>query len=61
MTKPANWCDECKHFLVKDENYKDVCDLKHKPRFYEPKTFSQVHMGVWGWKRKCKDFARGET
>jgi len=56
MSKPASWCDECKHFSFKDEKPFYACDLKHKPRFYEPKTYSQVHMGVWGWKRVCDDF-----
>jgi hypothetical protein len=56
MSKPANFCDECKHFIDKTEDIKNVCELKHKPRFYEPKTYSQVHMGVWGWKRRCDDF-----
>jgi hypothetical protein len=61
--KPANWCDECKHYTITGEeefHYRNVCALGHKPRFYVPKTNSQAYLGIWGWKRKCENFIRGE-
>ncbi len=61
MSKPANWCDECKYYDPKELAPKDVCTLKHKPRFYEPKTYSHMFMGVWGWKRRCDDFTPSEV
>ena len=58
MTKPAVFCDQCRHYdptlLEAGEGW--PCEEGHKPRFYAPKTMSQAHTNDWGWKRRCDDF-----
>ena len=56
MSKPANWCDQCKHYINNDKETWDICALGNKPRFYAPQTMRQAMNGDWGWKRKCEDF-----
>lgn len=61
MSKPAKWCDECKHYsLIDDDPKSNVCGLNHKPRFYVPQTNSQAYLNIWGWKRRCEDFVPEE-
>lgn len=58
MSKPAKYCDECKHYVDQEDEskWRDVCGLNHKPRFFIPQTMSQAHSKNWGWKRRCGDF-----
>lgn len=54
MTKPANHCDECKHFYYHVGADVHECMKGHKPRFYKPHWIDKNTS--WGWKRKCEDF-----
>ncbi len=57
MTKPASYCDECKHYsLHRIDDTRTPCSLGHRPRFYIPQTMSHAHSNDWGWKRRCQDF-----
>jgi hypothetical protein len=61
-------CDECKHFLTKNdedpfrtapgakEQLLDVkvCAKDHKPRFFPPRPCNQA----WGYMRVCSDFSK---
>lgn len=59
MTARASYCDECKHFADRYDapDWRTVCMLGHKPRFFMPQTMSQAHSRDWGFKRRCEDFA----
>lgn len=45
-------CSECENF--KFVTRQNVCQKKHKPRFYLPPPYQ--YSDFWGYKRKCTDF-----
>ena len=60
MSKPANHCDECKHFCTYDEDPEgspvrpsETCRKGHRPKFYNPTSPVDTN---WGYKRRCSDF-----
>ncbi len=58
MSKPANYCDECRHYSMhRIDTERTPCSIGHRPRFYTPQNLSQAHSSDWGWKRRCPDFA----
>lgn len=58
--KRAAYCDECKHYRGGTDR-QTVCGRGHLPKFYFAKSYLQLVLGDFGWKRRCPEFKDART